>query len=49
MYVGYADSMGHTLKMLQLFENWDLHVIENFYTRNTSNATVEIDYDKIAV
>ena len=47
MYVGYAGSMGHTLEMLQLIENWDL--IENFYTRNTSNATVEINYDEIAV
>jgi hypothetical protein len=34
-YYGVAESVGHAHKMLQ-FENWSL--IENCYTRNTSNA-----------
>ena len=33
-YLGIVDSMGHASKTL--FENWNQ--IENFYTRNTSNA-----------
>jgi len=35
-YLGAAESMEHAPKMLQ-FEKWNL--IENRFTRNTSNAT----------
>ena len=39
LYLRVADSMGFAHKILQ-FENWNL--IENYCTRNTSNASVEI-------
>ena len=36
-YLGVAESLGHAYKKLQ-FVNWKL--IQTYYTRNTSNATM---------